>query len=106
MKSFIYLISATSILQFLSAHLYANFKGSSKPLYDYLSIVTGLGGFAVYGLFIWACFLTAWWIPIIAYAISFIVKILIPPIPIIEAIASFLFPLSFATSIVLLILQI
>lgn len=105
MKLFIYLISLSSILQFLSAHLYVNFKGKSRVYYDYLGFTTGIGGFITYGLFIWACFMTTWWIPIAAFAISWIAKILIPPIPRLELFASALFPLTVISSIILLILD-
>lgn len=104
MKIFIYLIALTSILQFLSAHLYTNFRGSSNSFYDYLGWIAGLGGFLTYGLFIWACFITTWWIPIAAFAIAWVVKILIPPIPKLELLASALFPIAAVLSIILLIL--
>ena len=104
MKIFIYLIALTSILQFLSAHLYMNFKGSSDSFHGYLGLIAGIGGFLVYGLFIWACFMTTWWIPIIAFVASWVIKILIPPIPKLELLASLLFPFAVISSIVLLIL--
>lgn len=106
MKIFIYLIALTSILQFLSAHLHMNFKGRSKLIFNYLGLIAGLGGFLTYALFIWACFITTWWIPIAAYAVSWLIKILIPPIPKLELLASALFPVAAVTSIVLLILGI
>lgn len=104
MKLFVYLVAITSILQFLTAHLYMNFNGSSKSFYNYLGWITGLGGFLTYGLFIWACFMTTWWIPIAAFAVSWAIKIMIPPIYTIELFASVLFPISLVVSIILLIL--
>lgn len=106
MKVFIYLIAVTSILQFLAAHLYMNFKGSSRAYHSYLSLISGFGAFLTYALFVWACFVTTWWIPIAAYAVAWMLKIFIPPFPTIELIASFLFPISALASIVLLVLNI
>ena len=106
MKVFIYLIAATSILQFLAAHLYMNFKGSSRAYYSYLSLITGFGGLLKYALFIWACFVTTWWIPIVAYLVAWFVSMFIPPFPKLELIASLLFPFTTLASIILLVLNI
>ena len=106
MKIFIYLLVLTGVLQFLTAHIYAQFNGSSKRFYDYLNICTGIGGFATIALFIWACFITTWWIPIAAYGVKFVIQTVFPPIPILEIVASYLFPVSFVTTVLLLILQI
>lgn len=106
MKIFIYTLVVTGVLQFLTAHLCSNFRGSSKAFFNYLNVCTGIGGFATIALFIWACFLTTWWIPIAAYGVRFIIQTITPPIPILEVIASWLFPISFITTVILLILNI
>lgn len=106
MKLFIYFLVLTGVLQFLTAHLCTQFRGGSKAFFNYLNVCAGIGGFATIGLFIWACFLTTWWIPIAAYGVKFIIQTLIPPIPILELVASWLFPASFIATVVLLILQI
>lgn len=104
-KAYIYLLVITEVLQFLTAHLYRNFKGSSKVVLNYLAFCAGVGGLATLGIFIWACFLTTWWIPIAAYGAAFIIKTLIPPIPIVEIVASWIFPISLIVTIILLLMQ-
>lgn len=106
MKVFIYLIVATSILQFLASHLSMNFRGSSRAYYSYLSFISGFGALLTYALFIWACFITTWWIPIVAYAVGWIIEIFIPPFSFLELIASILFPFAFLASTILLALGI
>lgn len=104
LKIFIYLIAITSILQTLAAHLCANFHGASRLYYSYLRSIAGIGGLVTYALFIWACFLTTWWIPPVAYMVAWVIKTLIPPFFKLEFIASILFPLALSASIVFLIL--
>lgn len=106
MKTFIYFLVVTGILQFLTAHLYTQFRGNSKAFFNYLSICAGIGGFATIGLYIWACFITTWWIPIAAYGVKFIIQTFMPPIPILELIASWLFPISFIATCVLMIINV
>lgn len=65
MKIFIIILFFTGWTQLLTTSLYKKFRGSSCSFTEYLSLCTGLGGFATIGLFIWACFMTLWWIPLV-----------------------------------------
>lgn len=96
----------TSVMQALAAHLYVNFRGSSRSAYMYLSIVGGLGGLLTFVLFIWACFLTTWWIPVLAYIIAYFAGCFVPRFFLIEIASALLFPIVYIAAIVCILLGI
>lgn len=106
MKIFIYILVLTKLLQFGTAHLSTCFRGSSRVLFNYIHFCTGIGGFATIALFIWACFITTWWVPIAAYLASILLSVIVPKNVMAELICSFLFPLAFIASVVLIVLNI
>lgn len=50
--------------------------------------------------------LTTWWVPIAAFGVTFVVKVVFPPLPGLELVSAFLLPIAYLTSIVFLIMQI
>lgn len=106
MKIFIIILFFTGWTQLLTTSLYKKFRGSSCSFTEYLSLCTGLGGFATVGLFIWACFMTLWWIPLVTFFFKAIAYAVTPPSFRLEITAAVLFPVLFIASIVLLSMNI
>ncbi|MFG6425867.1 hypothetical protein [Lepagella muris] len=106
MKLFIWALCITSFLQFFTARYAKDFNGASVGMFNYLNFMTWFVGFTIYGLLIWSCFLTTWWVPIAAFGVTFVVKVVFPPLPGLELVSAFLLPIAYLTSIVFLIMQI
>ncbi len=106
MNLFIITLILAHIAQFYCARMYVNFSGASRSLYNYYLFTSGIGKVIVIALFIWACFLTTWWIPIVAYVIAMKLGIILPPSFKLEFSISLLYPLFVLASIVLLALNI
>lgn len=106
MKIFIYTLVITRTLHFGAAHLSTCFRGSSRTMLNYLHFVTGIGGYATIALFIWACFITTWWLPIVAYVATIFLNVIVPKNVMVELACSLLFPVAFITSAVLMALNI
>ena len=105
MKVFIYTLVITRMLHFGAAHLSTCFRGSSRTVQNYLHFVAGIGGYATIALFILACFVTTWWVPIATFAATIFLNALVPKSAMVEFICSLLFPIAFIASAVLIALN-
>ena len=78
MESFIITLALTIICNFFAMRRYKEFKGASRKLYDYLLFSSGIGTTLVYISTITACFITTWWIPIVAFLLARVIAVVIP----------------------------
>lgn len=104
MKPFIITLALTIICNFFALRRYKRFSGASKILYNYLMFSSGIGTLLVYISVIASCFLTTWWIPIVAFVVARFIAIIIPLKFIGELICAMLWPIFFITTIILMFL--
>lgn len=77
-----------------------------KNMYNYLLFSTGLGGLLIDAAFVWACFLTTWYLPIVAFFIAYLIAPWIIPCNIMaEFVCALIWPVFLIISITLMILQ-
>lgn len=104
MESFIITLFLTIVCNFFAMRRYKEFRGASRTLYNYLMFSSGIGTTLVYIAVIVCCFLTTWWIPIVAFIVARLVCIVIPLNIWGELICSILWPLFLISTIILMIL--
>lgn len=73
--AFVYLIAIAEACHSCVMSARKNFRGASMAAFDFLSFCTGFGAIALWGLIIWACFLTTWWHPLVASFIGGLIYI-------------------------------
>jgi len=106
MKAFIITLMLSKICNFYAARRYREFRGSSKHMYNYLLFSTGIGGLIVDVAFVWACFLTTWWIPIAAFFVAYLIAPYVVPCNLIaEFVCALLWAVFFIISVILMLLQ-
>lgn len=106
MKAFIITLLLTKICNFYAARRYKNFHGNSKHMYNYLLFSSGFGVLIVDVLFVWACFITTWWIPIVAFFIAYLIAPHIVPCNLIaEFVCALLWAVFLVISVILMLLQ-
>lgn len=103
MDSFIITLALTVICNFFAMRRFRGFNGASSSAYYYLMFSANIGTLLVYGLVIASCFITTWWVPLLAVLIANVIEIVIPLNSWGELICALLWPVFFVATILLMI---
>lgn len=104
MKPFIITLALSIFCNFFAMRRYKSFNGASRRIYNFLEFSSGFGTALVYLICVVSCFLTTWWIPIVAFFVAHIIAIIIPLNFWGEMVCAFLWPLFFVATIILMLI--
>lgn len=103
MEPFIVTLALTIICIDFARRKYKAFHGASRKLFNYLEFSAGIGTLMVYIMVAVSCFITMWWVPLVAALAATLIFIIIPINIWGEMICACLWPVFFLLTIILMI---